>query len=98
MPEPPTPDEARLMGLEDVILVGSVREKVRTHALVANSAGIMNRIKAWGSVDLEPCERPVGFPAPAFVPPPGSEEVGSPAFGMWAPSPGPANDSYTYDL
>ena len=59
-PEPPTPDEARLMGLEDVILVGSVREKVRTHALTANSAEIMSRIKAWGSVEAR--ERPVGVP------------------------------------
>lgn len=70
-PEPLTPDEARLMGLEDVILVGSVREKVRTHALTANSAGIMDRIKAWGNVEVEPRERPVGVPAPVFaVPPP----------------------------
>jgi hypothetical protein len=68
-PEPPTRDEARLMSLEDVILVGSVREKVRTHALTANSAGIMDRIKAWGSV--EPRERPVGVSTPVFtVPPP----------------------------
>ena len=66
-PELPTPDEARLMGLEDVILVGSVREKVRTHALTANSAGIMVRIKAWGSVEIEPRERPVGVPSPVGV-------------------------------
>jgi len=67
-PEPPTRDEARLMGLEDVILVGSVREKVRTHAITANSATIMDRIKAWGSV--EPRERPVGVPAPVIAEPP----------------------------
>ena len=67
--EPPTRDEARLMSLEDVILVGSVREKVRTHALTANSARIMDHIKAWGSV--EPQERPVGASTPVFaVPPP----------------------------
>ena len=73
-PNPPTPDEARLMGLEDVILVGSVREKVRTHALTANSAGIMDRIKAWGSV--EPLERPVGVPTSvfAFAPAPVKED------------------------
>ena len=63
-PEQPTPDEARLMGLEDVILVGSVREKVRTHALTADSAGIMDRIKAWGSA--EPLERPVSVPTTVF--------------------------------
>jgi hypothetical protein len=88
-PEPPTPDEARLMGLEDVILVGSVREKVRTHALTANSAGIMDRIKAWGSV--EPGERPVRVPAPVFavphpVPPWSPDEwLGSPPDGGAVP-------------
>jgi hypothetical protein len=66
-PEPPTRDEARLMGLEDVILVGSVREKVRTHALPASPVGVMERIKAWGNV--EPRERPVGVPAPIFAAP-----------------------------
>jgi hypothetical protein len=66
------------MGLEDVILVGSVREKVRTHALTANSAVIMDRIKAWGSV--EPREGPVGVPTPVFaVPPPVPvEDLGTP--------------------
>lgn len=77
-PELPTRDEACLMGLEDVILVGSVREKVRTHALTADSAGIMDRIKAWGSV--EPWERPVASgaqtPQAVFtVPPPASVGV-----------------------
>ena len=72
--EPLTRDEAHLMGLEDVVLVGSVREKVRTHALTADSAGIMDRIKAWGSV--EPRERSVGVTAPVFaVPPPIPVEV-----------------------
>lgn len=39
-PQPLTPDEARLMDFEDVVLVGSVREKVRNQALTVNSAGI----------------------------------------------------------
>lgn len=85
-PEPPTPDEARLMGLEDVILVGSVREKVRTHALPANSADIMNRIKAWGSV--EPWEQPVGVPTPVLATPPPV-----PVEAMQAPKP---EDEFTY--
>lgn len=66
--ELPTPDEARLMGLEDVILVGSLREKVRTHSLTANSVEIMSRIKAWGSVEAQ--EQPVGVPEPVLAVPP----------------------------
>ena len=65
-PEPPTRDEARLIGLEDFILVGSVREKVRTHALTPNP-GIVERIKAWGRV--EPRERSLGIPTPVFTTP-----------------------------
>ena len=54
------------MGLEDVILVGSVREKVRTHALTMSPVGIMDRIKAWGSV--EPLSPSVGVVVPPSVP------------------------------
>ena len=84
-PEPPTRDEARLMGLEDVILVGSVREKVRTHALTSNKKSIMDRIEAWGRV--EPCERPVGrvFASPS---PPSPVSVGVPV-DPWTRGPSP---------
>ena len=47
-PQPLTPDEARLMDFEDVILVGSVREKVRNQALTVDSAGIRDCIEALG--------------------------------------------------
>lgn len=39
-------DEARLMTIEDVILVGSVRESVRSHTLTVESAGIIDCIEA----------------------------------------------------
>ncbi len=56
------------MDLEDVVLVGSVREKVRTHATTVNPAGIMDRIKAW---EVESHERPAEVPAPfSPMPPP----------------------------
>jgi len=73
-PQPPTRDEARLMDLEDVVLVGSVREKVRTHATTVNSADMMDRIKAWSGKQRE---RPAEVPAPVFLgtPPPVFPEV-----------------------
>ena len=93
-PEPPTRDEARCMGLEDIILIGSVREKVRTHALTANSAVIMDRIKAWGSA--EPRERPVGVPTPVFaVPLPVPVKV--PVEGLWISASEPAEPAYEYE-
>ena len=61
-PRPLTRDEARLMDLDDIVLVGSVWEKVRTHAITANPTGIMDCIKAWGSG--EPRELPAGVPTP----------------------------------
>ncbi len=61
-PRPLTRDEARLMDLDDIVLVGSVWEKVRTHAITANPTGIMDCIKAWGSG--EPREPPGGVPTP----------------------------------
>jgi hypothetical protein len=48
-PQALTPDEARLLDLEDVVLIGSVREKVRKETIAENSAGIRGRIEAWRS-------------------------------------------------
>lgn len=45
-PQPLTTDEARLMDFEDVVLVGSVREKVRNQALTVDSAGIRDCIES----------------------------------------------------
>jgi len=66
-PQPLTPDEARLMDFEDVVLVGSVREKVRNQALTMDSAGIRDCIE--GLRREEPWRMPlVGAPAPPAPP------------------------------
>jgi hypothetical protein len=64
-PQPLTPDEARLMEFEDVVLVGSVREKVRKHALTVNSAGIRDFLEAQKSGELQ--EQPDVVPKPPPV-------------------------------
>ncbi|KAI0002271.1 hypothetical protein BJV74DRAFT_765562 [Russula compacta] len=55
-PLPLTLDEARLMDVEDIVLVGSVRETVRSHVLAVKSAGIGDCIEAWRSG--KPWQRP----------------------------------------
>jgi hypothetical protein len=65
-PQPLTRDEARLMDFEDVVLVGSVREKVRNQALSVDSAGIRDCIEA--SRRGEPWKMPVGAPTPRAAP------------------------------
>ncbi|KAI9508388.1 hypothetical protein F5148DRAFT_916261 [Russula earlei] len=47
--DPLTSDEARLMRFEDVILIGSVREAVRSRRLAVEAAGIRDCIEAWRS-------------------------------------------------
>ena len=65
-PQPLTPDEARLMDFEDVVLVGSVREKVRNQALTVDSAGIRDCVEALRRG--EPWKKPlVGAAAPASL-------------------------------
>ncbi|KAI0001020.1 hypothetical protein BJV77DRAFT_972136 [Russula vinacea] len=58
-PQPLTPDEARLMGFEDVVLVVAVQEKVRNKRSRA-------RIEAWRKG--EPGEQPAGVPGPLPLP------------------------------
>jgi hypothetical protein len=48
-PEPLSLDEARLMDFEDVVLLGSVRQNVRSPTLTTNDAGIRDCIQAWRS-------------------------------------------------
>jgi hypothetical protein len=72
-PQPLTPEEARLMDFEDVVLVGSVREKVRKHGLTVTSAGIISFLEArrsgglWeqpdGVVPTPPKQQPVAVEA-----------------------------------
>lgn len=61
-PQPLTGDEARLMDFEDVVLIGSVREKVRKHTLKVNSAEIRDCIEAQRNGEL--WEPPVSNPEP----------------------------------
>jgi hypothetical protein len=61
-PQQLTPDEARLMDLEDVVLVGSVREKVRNQTPTMKSAAIRDCIEA--RRNGEPWEQPVSTPDP----------------------------------
>ncbi|KAI0295262.1 hypothetical protein BC826DRAFT_1009143 [Russula brevipes] len=46
-PKPPSLDEARLMDFEDVVLVGSVRQIIRSSTITANGAEISDCIQAW---------------------------------------------------
>jgi len=63
-PLPLTLDEARLMNIEDVVLVGSVRESVRSQEPTVASAGKMDCIKALRSG--KPWQRPSGHEASGF--------------------------------
>jgi hypothetical protein len=72
-PEPLSLDEARHLDFEDVVLVGSVRQNVRSTTLATDGAGIRDCIQAWRSG--EPWSRPptphspVGSPAPTHPAP-----------------------------
>ena len=46
-PEPLSLEEARLMDFEDVVLVGSVRQTVRSSSLIVRGAEIRSCIRAW---------------------------------------------------
>ncbi|KAI0250056.1 hypothetical protein BJV78DRAFT_1323137 [Lactifluus subvellereus] len=46
-PQPLSVDEARLMNCKDIVLVGSVRESVRSHTLSVHPAEIKDCIEAW---------------------------------------------------
>ncbi|KAI0002269.1 hypothetical protein BJV74DRAFT_818283 [Russula compacta] len=76
-PLPLTLDEARLLDFEDVVLVGSVREMVRSHTLTVRPPEIRNCIESWRNG--EPWQRPPARATPqlGFAP-----RVGRP------PSPG----------
>ena len=46
-PKPLSLEEARLMDFEDVVLVGSVRQTVRSSILMVDGTGIRNCIRVW---------------------------------------------------
>jgi len=75
-PLPLAPDEARLLNIEDVALVGSVRESIRSHTLTVAPAEIMDCINA--SRNGEPWPR-----RPSMAVTPGFR------FGLAAPTPTP---------
>jgi hypothetical protein len=64
-PEPLSLEEARLMDFEDVVLVGSVRQTVRSNSLMVRGAEIRNCIRAWKrgepwSPVPDPPDEPIG--------------------------------------
>ncbi|KAH9998844.1 hypothetical protein BJV74DRAFT_767551 [Russula compacta] len=67
-PLPLTLDEARLMDFEDVVLIGSVRETIRSHLLTVENAGIRDCIESWRSG--KPWQRPAKAPPAANGPEP----------------------------
>ena len=76
-PEPLSLEEARLMDFEDVVLVGSVRQTVRSSTLAVDSTRIGNYVRAWKSG--KPCSpvpdsplanNPVQIHLPQSVTPP----------------------------
>jgi hypothetical protein len=46
-PQPLSVDEARLMDFKDIVLVGSVRESIRSHKLSVKLEEILDCIQAW---------------------------------------------------
>jgi hypothetical protein len=65
-PQPLTLDEARAMDFEDVVLVGSVREAVRSNTLRVKSTEIKDCIEAWKRGEpWTPQPQPVTLTSPA---------------------------------
>jgi hypothetical protein len=76
-PEPLGLEEARLMDFEDVVLVGSVRQTVRSSVLMVDGAGIGNCVRAWKSgkpcssvLDAQTPNNPFQFHLPQSGTPP----------------------------
>ncbi len=66
-PQPLSLEEARLMDFEDAILVGSVRQTVRSSALMVRGTRIRDYIQAWKSGPV-PMAEPSSVPAsPSLV-------------------------------
>jgi len=88
-PEPLTLNEARLLGVEDVVLVGTVRQSVRSSDLTVQGVGIGDHIRAWKD-KLERVPSPVSDPpgtpqsptSPGTPPPSGGLSHGQWGFGI----------------
>jgi hypothetical protein len=91
-PEPLALDEARLLGVEEVVLVGSVRQSVRSTNLTTRGAGIGDHIRVWkGELERLPSlvSDPPGTPN---APRPPSAGFGfSSGFGQTSLHPGTVN-------
>jgi len=83
-PEPLSLEEARLMDFEDVVLVGSVRQTVRSSILTVDSTGIGNQVRAWKSGEPPGCslvQEPPNNPVQILLPQRGTlTPTGQPIF------------------
>ena len=81
-PEPLNLDEARVMDFEDVVLVGSIRQTIRSPALKVKGAEIRDCIQAWKSGEpwRPASDTPVACPIDSRTPsPPPNEPVMAPS-------------------
>jgi hypothetical protein len=70
-PEPLGLEEARLMDFEDVVLVGSARQAVRSSILTVDSTGIAKWVRAWKSGEPLACslvQEPLNNPGQNHLP------------------------------
>lgn len=65
-PEPIDLEEARLMDFEDVVLVGSVRQTVRSSTLTVDGTGIGKYVRAWERKSGKPCGSTPDSPSNPF--------------------------------
>jgi len=73
-PEPLSLDEARLLKLEDYVLVGTVRQRVRSSSLTVRGAGIRDHIQVRKG-ELERPPSPVSDPPGTTAPQPRSVDL-----------------------
>jgi hypothetical protein len=68
-PEPLSLEEARRMDFEDVLLVGSVRQSVRSSALTVDGTAIGNLVRAWkGGQPCSSVPEPTNNPVQTHLP------------------------------
>jgi hypothetical protein len=98
-PEPLGLEEASLMDFEDVVLVGSVRQTVRSSTLTVDGTGIGKCVRAWERKSEKPCSSIPGSsnkPFQVHLPqsgtlPPTLEPTGQPIFNTGSAGPQPTH-------